>query len=303
MPLELQNVASDTPPAGWMLDLVAGTNPSRPVVNIPELAEDLWDLPRAIKNLGDLILNPANHAKPKGLAGEYLGVQFGWLPLIEDLQKLLEFQKYAIKRNKELHQLYSGKGLRRRLKFGESTTNTEVSQSLTAFPSGSVTLNSSVNVKKSKWATIHWYPTTLPPYHPDDPRWNDLATRLVLGWSPEAMLNGLWKIIPWTWLLGWFTNVGKYTLANSWTVPAQHGSGCFMSKAEGIWITSGVKSTNAFVKEHNLQFPGKGATKITRTRTVSSSVVAGANIPYLDMFRLSIIGALFVQKFSGKLPL
>jgi hypothetical protein len=76
------NLAADPAPSGWMLDLVAGTNPSRPVVNIPELAEDLWDLPRAIKNLGDLIMNPASHAKPKGLAGEYLGVQFGCCRLL-----------------------------------------------------------------------------------------------------------------------------------------------------------------------------------------------------------------------------
>jgi hypothetical protein len=224
------------------------------------------------------------------------------LPLIEDLTKLLQFQKYAIKRAKELHQLYTGKGLRRRLRFGDSTAETIVAQGLAPYPTGSVTLNSSLRVKKEKWATIHWYPTSPPPYHPDDPKWNDLATKLVLGWSPEAMLNGLWKIIPWTWLLGWFTNVGKYTLANSWTVPAQHGSGCFMSKAEAHWVTSGVKSTNAAVKSHDLRF-NDGATRTLRTRVVATDVTAGVNMPLWDMFKLSILSALFVQKsFSGRYP-
>lgn len=296
-PIEWTTSSPSGAPSGWMLDLVAGTNPSRPVLNIPELIEDIWDLPKALKNLGDLILHPGNHAKPKGLAGEYLGVQFGWLPLIEDLQKLLEFQTYAIKRNKELHQLYSGKGLRRRLKFGDSTVTTQGSTALTPYPAGSVTVNLSVTVTKRQWATIHWYPTSLPPYHPDDEQWNTLSTKLVLGATPEAMVYGLWKVIPWTWLIGWFTNVGKFALANSYTVPAAHGSGCFMSYAEAKFVMSVPGTHNAAVKSFKLEASGEAIRRM-RTRVVSSQVTAGVNIPYLDMFRLSILGALFTQRFA-----
>jgi hypothetical protein len=280
-------------PSGWMLDLVAGTNPSRPVVNIPELVEDLWDLPKALKNLGDLILNPGSKMKPKGLAGEYLGIQFGWLPLIEDLTKLLDFQRYADKRNKELHQLYSGKGMRRRLKFGDDTTNVVVNTS-TSINTSVVTQSCSLQVKREQWATIHWYPTTPPPYHPDDAKWNNLATQLVLGATPEAMANGLWKVLPWTWLIGWFTNIGKYTLAYSWTVPATHGNCCFMNRCTCTYTSAGVSASN--VTENSLSHSGS-AILTRRLRSVGSQVTAGVNMPYLDMFRLSIIGALFTQKF------
>jgi hypothetical protein len=284
-------------PDGWLLDLIAGTNPSRPVVNIPELIEDIVDLPKAVKGLGDLILNPGKLIKPKGLAGEYLGVQFGWLPLIDDLTKLLDFQRYAIKRNRELHQLYSGKGLRRRLKFADDTAVSTTTMS-TSVGISIVTLTCSLVVKRTSWGTIHWYPTDLPPYHPDDLRWNQLSTKLVVGATPEAMLNGIWKVIPWTWLIGWFTNVGKFTLANSWTVPAQHGAGCFMSEVDAELSSAGVTATNAAsaVPTH-----GGKATHTSKTRLVSDVVTAGVNIPYLDMFRLSILSALFVQKFSGRM--
>jgi hypothetical protein len=296
LPSVLTSMTPIGAPSGWLLDLVAGTNPSRPVVNIPELVEDIVDLPKAIKGLGDLILNPASKMNPKGFAGEYLGVQFGWLPLIEDLTKLLDFQSYAIKRNKELNQLYSGKGLRRRLKFSDDTTVTAVSGQ-TSISTSLITLQSSVTVKRETWGTIHWYPTTPPSYHPSDTDLNRLSTRLVLGATPEAMANGLWKVIPWTWMIGWFTNLGKYTLAHSWTVPADHGSGCFMSQATGTWSAGGVTTTNT--KSGSLSGSGT-ATRTVKTRGVSSTVTVGANMPYLDMFRLSILGALFVQKFSGK---
>jgi len=283
-------------PNGWMLDLVAGTNPSRPVLNIPEAVENLVSLPRMLKNLGDLILSPASKLKPKGFAGEYLGVQFGWRPLIEDLTKLLDVQSYVIKRNRELHQLYSGKGLRRRLKFADDTAVT-VTSGQYSFATTTVTLSCSLTIKRSQWGTIRWYPTTPPPYHPDDPRWNLLSTRLVLGATPEAMANGLWKVIPWTWLIGWFSNIGKYTLAHSWTVPATHSAGCFMSKAEATWRSAGVSWTNT--KGGSLSHSGE-ASRVARTRSVSTTVTAGENMPYLDMFRLSILGSLFVQKFLPK---
>jgi len=283
-------------PSGWLLDLVAGTNPSRPVVNIPELVEDLVSLPKALKGLGDLILNPGSKMNPKGFAGEYLGVQFGWLPLIEDLSKLLDFQSYAIKRNRELHQLYSGKGLRRRLKFSDDTSVSSVSSSL-AVATTLMTLQSSATIKRETWGTISWRPLTLPSYHPSDSDLASLSKQLVLGATPEAMLNGLWKVIPWTWMIGWFTNLGKYTLAHSWTVPAEHGSGCFMSQATGTWQAGGVTVTNA--KSSSLAGSGE-ATRTIKTRVVSSAVTVGANMPYLDMFRLSILGALFTQKFAGK---
>lgn len=298
MPLSISGMAILPAPAGWTLDLVAGTNPSRPTLNIPELVEDLVDLPRALRNLGNVILNPKSAVKPKGLAGNYLGVQFGWIPLIEDLHKLMEFQKYVVKRNAELNKLYSGKGLRRRLKFGDDSSNVAQVDTLTVFPGATVKFTSSVSIKRKQWATIRWKPTAPPPYHPSDTSNNQFVQRLVIGATPEGMANGLWKVIPWTWMIGWFTNFGKYTLANSWTVPAAHSNMNFMSSAEATWTAGSVTASNAH--ESSLSCQGT-LYKKTHVRVTSSSVLAGVNMPYLDMFRLSILGALFTQRFAGKI--
>jgi hypothetical protein len=293
IPGALSSMAVLPAPSGWLLDLVAGTNPSRPVIGIPIWAQNLAQLPKMLKSLGDLIRSPSNVLKPKGFAGEYLGVQFGWLPLIEDLQKLLDFQSYVLKRNKELAQLYSGKGLRRRLQFTDDTVSTKVSTQTATYMNAIVTTISSVDVKRRNWGTIHWYPTTPPQYHPDDHSWNSLANRLVLGATPEGLAKGLWDVIPWTWLIGWFTNLGKYTLAHSWTVPADHSGGCLMREAVGTWAPgiATVSAGSGQVSTHGQ------LTRTVKTRAVSSVVTVGVNMPYLDMFRLSILGALFTQRF------
>jgi len=246
-----------------------------------------------IKSLGDLIRSPSNVLKPKGFAGEYLGVQFGWLPLIEDLQKLMAFQNYVLKRNKELSQLYSGAGLRRRLKFNDDTLSFPVTTDISLFPGAIVTATSSVTVKRRNWGTIHWYPTTPPVYHPDDHSWNNLTNRLVLGATPEGLAKGIWDVIPWTWLIGWFTNFGKYTLAHSWTVPANHSSGCLMQEAISTWTAGDAALKSATGRAYHY-----GQLTLSRkTRSVSSKVTVGLNMPYIDMFRLSILGALFAQRF------
>jgi hypothetical protein len=213
--------------------------------------------------------------------------------LIEDLQKLLDFQSYVLKRNKELAQLYSGKGLRRRLKFTDDTTSTAYPRDVATYANALIKTTSSVDVKRRTWGTIHWYPTTPPLYHPDDHSWNSLANRLVLGATPEGLAKGLWDVIPWTWLIGWFTNLGKYTLAHSYTVPATHSGGCFMSEAVGTWTAGDATVTAGTGKVYMY---GQ-LTRTVKTRSVSSVVTPGVNMPYLDMFRLSILGALFVQRF------
>ncbi len=297
LPLAFTNFTPLTAPAGWYLDLVAGTNPSRPTLNIPELAQDVWDFPRMLKALFGRLGAKSGSGGPKGLAGDYLGVQFGWLPLVEDISKLLDFQHYVLKRNKELHQLYSGEGLRRRLQFEEDNSSTATTMTTSA-QNCAITLRLSLDVRKKSWGTIHWYPSTPPSYQPSDHALNQLSKALVLGMNPESLANGIWKVLPWTWLIGWFTNFGKYTLANSWTVPAHHSAACFMSQVETMMTPSGCSVSNAL----SASVAPSGMAKHTyKNRILSGALTVGFNMPYISMFKLSILTALFVQKFSGRM--
>lgn len=284
-----------TAPSGWMLDLVAGTNPSRPVVTPPTLMQDLVELPSMLREAGRFLQNPAAYSSPRGLASVFLGVKFGWAPLIDDINHLLDLQSYVDKRTKELTKLYSGKGLRRRLRFSDTTLNENRDHTVATLFSGTVVLPIDVSVRKEVWGTITWRPTTLPPWHPDDVRNNMLARRLVLGMTSEGLAKGLWDVIPWTWLLGWFTNIGKYALAHSNTVPADHSDGCLMRQSITTYRPGTLRYSGNWVDKH-LTYSGS-QTFSQKNRTVASAVTPGVNMPFMDVSRLSVLGALFTQRF------
>jgi len=280
--------------SGWLLDLVAGTNPSRPVQTPLTLAQDLIQIPSQLREAGKLIRKPRSQMSPKEVANHYLCAQFGWAPLIEDVKQLLDLQLLILKRNETIARLYSAAGLRRHLKFEEDTKTFEGFTNLATFSGGGdVNAYYSGVVKRNNWGSIHWRPTSPPLYHPDDRKWNALSRRIVLGLTVEGMAKGVWDVIPWTWMIGWFSNVGKYLYAYSNTVPAEHGTGCLMRQSE-ITIT-GSHMTYGTGVTGNIALSGS-VTWTHKTRTVSGVVTPGFNVPYLDTFRLSILAALFAQR-------
>lgn len=286
-------------PNGWVLRLVAGTNPSRPNITPPEMVQNLIELPKMILNAWKFLQHPRTVTTPRGAANEYLGIKFGWIPFIKDIADLLDLQDLIDKRLKELKKLHSGKGLRRRLKFGEDTKSYRGTEDFT-FPgvNSSIRVAFSLDVKKSAWATIRWKPTEPPPYHLDDVRTRARVRNIVLGLTPEGMAKGLWNVLPWTWLAGWFTNVGDYFLSGSNTVPAQWGSACFMSKVQ-ITTSPGVITPIGNAKPIKVNAFGS-ASRVTRSRLVGTpTLLPGLNMPFLDMSRLSVLGALGIQRFRS----
>lgn len=286
------------PPSGWQLDLVAGTNPSRPVITLPEMAQNLIELPKLLRQTFAFLSNPKSRlASSKNVANDYLALKFGWLPFIKDLQDLLDLQSHVIKRNKELSQLYSGKGLRRRLRFGDDTVVVDSPSTIAFETPAKIKFSGSVTTKRESWGTARWHPTSPPLYHPDDEQYNQYVRRIILGATPEGFAKGAWAVIPWTWLLGWFTNVGKYTLAHSNTVPATFSHLHFMSKAT-VTRSMGGPIEQVNIANSTLTYVGS-LTLEYRTRLVGSGILLpGLSMPYLDIGRLSVLGALTVQRMK-----
>jgi hypothetical protein len=283
-------------PSGWTLDLVAGTNPNKPVISPLMLLQDLVQLPKMIRDLGRLVTKPKRLMTPQETASYYLGAQFGWLPLFEDVRKLFDLQAHIEKKINELYKLQSGRGLRRRLKMGDDTQNAKGIEVWPLYgPSNFVNFNYDVTVKRRRWATIKWKPSSLPSRRLNDAEISSRARRIVLGLTYAGMLQGAWELIPWTWVINWFTNVSKFAIANANTVPVVSSDMCFMSESKRIYIARPITSQGA--KDSTLRATG-AFTATTKTRIVSSVVTAGFNVPFLDTFRLSILGALFTQRLK-----
>ena len=278
---------------GWYLDLLAGTNPSRPVFTPPQVLQDIIELPKLLRETGNLLRKPKKLMSPKEVANAHLAARFGWAPLIEDLIKVIGLQKTILKRTKELKDLYSGKGIKRRLQFADDTKTTRAVH-LLAYGSTLISVDIHQVVKKNQWGTINWKPTAPPPYQPGDEERNKFALKLALGLTVEGMAKGAWDVIPWTWLLGWFTNIGKYTLLHSNTVPAASSGACLMNRVVSTSFPGMVNVKNS--KAYLLSPTGTYIHTIKTRVAASGPVLPGFNMPFLDMSRLSVLASLFVQR-------
>jgi hypothetical protein len=279
--------------------LAARTNPSRPIVALPMLIQDFVELPQLLKKAGGNLLQQGS--------SYYLGYQFGWRPLIDDLKNVFGFAQTAAKKTAELKKLYSNGGLKRRLHLGK-----DVKQSV-----GTITVDSgsgvlivcdyTYNTILDVWGTIRWVPDTLPPT--TDEELAKIGMRAAFGIDTlertapmgsahdvsasrlSHLYNQAWQLMPWSWLGDWFGNLGDYFAAYDNSIPAH---------ALGLNTMSYRKTRRVFVRNNGLSDPnttGGGAviTNQTKARSISSPSVA-AQLPFLSGSQMSILGALGIQR-------
>lgn len=276
--------------SGTAEDLIARTNPSRPVVNPLTLAQDLIDIPKQLKDVGRLIRTPRKLLSPREQANQFLGLKFGWLPLIDDAKKLMNLQSYAHQRAGELQRLYSSGGLKRTLQLDKQIGSRDSTVILdSGVPGFSSICSKSQICVGEKWGSVRWKPTSLPPFNSSDSSRIQKATQIVSGLTPEGLAQGAWDLVPWSWIVDWFYDVGTFMLQHSMTIPASPTDVCVMTRY--TTNTQWGPAATAFG-------PWSGsATRTVKTRAVGSSGVT-ATLPHLDGNRLSILGALFVQRFK-----
>lgn len=149
---------------------------------------------------------------------EYLGYQFGWLPIVSDLQK---FAQATIESEKILNQLErdSGKNVHRKFAFPEdvSTGDSVTGQQYCYLPNGLVlstnqydgagTLTVNTEVKVKTWFSgCFTYHVNLGNTLPDRIARSAAEARKLYGieLTPETV----WNLAPWSWAADWGSNIG-----------------------------------------------------------------------------------------------
>lgn len=154
----------------------------------------------------------------KSVGKEYLNYNFGWAPLVRDIQKM--YQTYH-NLDKLLQQLQrdNGKGIRRRRELVNSTTLTSAEEStqnpfaytvpqpwFAALAAGSSSrcVRTTETVKQEHV----WFMGKFKYHIPDvgSVEWKRRATKALFGLNPSPQV--LWNLLPWSWLVDWFGNVG-----------------------------------------------------------------------------------------------
>jgi len=274
--------------------LLARTNPSRPEVNPLTLGQDIIDIPKQLKGIGDLLAKGAKGKGPdfiKDGTDQFFSNIFGWAPLIEDVKKLLEFQSTVHKRAQELNRLYDRRGLKRRLRLGTyGAESTSAAHIATSYPACIVQGKLQRFTKVTRWGTVRWRPNVRPRYRPGERELNRQARRIVAGLSVEGMTQGAWDLIPWTWVFDWFADIGSFMKITSNAIPATAMNINIMTHTE-TWthFTPTFRSTGFVGGTGSIWFE-------TKERSPNPYPSPQTSIKFLSGRQLSILGALALQR-------
>lgn len=295
VPLYWQNLSGGHSTISTSIDpgssLMAKTNPSRPGLNVPVFIGELKDIPELFKIAGRTLLK-------KG-ANAFLSYQYGWKPLISDLGKALRFQDHFSNRESELRRLYDKGGLRRRITLSSGMVKEDLG--VVYVESNLGTLIGCHVIRETswqEWGTIRWLPTSLPPT--TDEGYRKLARGAYLGMVQTPRLrdgfvpivSNVWQIMPWSWLVDWFSSAGDFLEAHRNTIPAES-----VSPNRMLHVTSRYIATRQDIDPDAGNFTGGDGVLLYETKHRSQPTASlAAALPFLSGRQMSILGALGIQR-------
>lgn len=257
--------------------LLAQTNPSRPVVDLPVFIAELKDLPDLVQKQGSKLL--------RRIAKYNLSYQFAIKPMVNDLIQMLDFVQATEQRRQELEKL-GQTGLRRKRTLATGSRPS----------SGKWNLNSSSGLNLTNvpyqgayasrvWGSVRWFPTANFPKKSVDLL--PLARKAVLGLTFDGA--SAWELIPFSWLVDWYGSTGDYLMASRNIVPCVHDTPYIMEHSVSEWTYNVVPPQGVTCAPVHTYSSRK-----TRSKATPSPVTA--SLPLLDGRQLSILSSLLAGK-------
>jgi len=197
--------------------------PDRPAFNLLREAGELKDLPGQFRELKDTV---ENFKSFHGNAKSYLAVQFGWLPLVSSIRSYIDLYNTMEKRIRQLLKDDGKRVKRKRDYVTHASTKTSITKSY-VWPDTGSTWQSLFDYPLighiSGEPDIPWSVTTTVTqshriwasgvylYHlPPGPKNLAYLQKLLRNLANFRLTVGqVYDLVPWTWLLDWFTNVGN----------------------------------------------------------------------------------------------
>nr|UJQ85008.1 MAG: hypothetical protein 1 [Leviviridae sp.] len=276
--------------------VLATTGPLTPNVNLPLFIYELKDVPGMLRHAGNLLhglrkpsgLNPVKEAAAANLAWK-----FGWAPIISDLNKLLGFAEAAKSQQKRIKGAHSSKGIRRRVDLGSDSKGFTGSSLVWSTYGLNHSQSWAGGGESHTWATVRWI-VRDPSKYGYEPPFNE-ALKTSLGLNAGQIPISVWKAIPWTWMLDWFTDISNVLQAN-------YNSIYYKPYRLSIMRTS----TTTVDLKPILNIGGNpgnwisGGNRVTtfkyRLANNNPSAQATLRLPFMDNFKMSVLGSLAALK-------
>jgi hypothetical protein len=232
---------------------IARCAPTQPTANLATALLEVYreGLPKMIgKDLWQENTQKAMDLKrnASSASGEFLNVEFGWLPLVADVQ---DFVKAVRTMDKRLLQFVrdNGKPVRRRFEFPPESSVSETVVTANAVPrlgsNGANYLNFTATprpqVLRRRETTINRWFSGAFVYHLKDTYIREIYAghvdkfqiyRKIFGTdlTPEV----IWELAPWSWAVDWFSNVGD-VISNA-----------------SMWSSNGLVLKYGYIMEHSV---------------------------------------------------
>lgn len=190
---------------------IARCNPDNPVAGLAAFLGELHEgIPRG--TIGSM---QAKAKRFRALGSDYLNVEFGWKPFVNDIRNLCHSVVHSHDVVKQYHR-DSGKLIRRRYNFPDEITVQNVTDvgAKAPYPLSSTLFHGSGGTRRRtrKWTTKTWFSGAFCYYlnvgedqlSKLDRHYHDAQHVLGIGLTPDVV----WELTPWSWLVDWETNVG-----------------------------------------------------------------------------------------------
>lgn len=272
---------------------LASLNPNRPNVDLPVSILELRELPELLRDGGRILFKNGNHVKRAAKAN--LVAQFGIAPIVSDIGTLLDFTELVARREAYLRRLNTAKPVRIKRKITQQHWaytwanyegwNTIATDSLTQ---GKVNLHYAIT--KEYWYSVRARLSVVL----SEREIQTHAFRSMMG-VDTGSLKQVWELLPWSWLIDWFTNMGDMLAAYRGGLPFEYEGLCLMAKTQ---YDATVTFPNGLPDGLSASPSSPQGTSIRLQRTPVPVVWAFPQfrLPYLTNGQLSILSSLLTLR-------
>jgi hypothetical protein len=208
-----------------------------PVFDVANFVIELRELPSAIRQLG-MMLNGLGSAADYA-AGPILQWKFGWQPLINDLQTLLNWSEEVDKRLKSLYRAGKQRRIKRKLSTIQASSFV-YEKAITVTYSHYVRVLRREATNQRAWFTCRLTPTaTFPSLE------KKFIDKFKSIYSLSQVPSTVWNSLPWTWLIDYFTDIGSFISANQGVLPY-----------EPTWLNVMYSGDDSITEDYKLTLKG-----------------------------------------------
>jgi hypothetical protein len=263
--------------AAWTI--LSKANPSAPDYSIPQFVAEMKDIPSMMKNWYKLFLPRAKPARgwyggkapkhwrtlmsrvPEIIASGHLTWRWAIAPFVDDVRRMLDFHALVSKRVRLLESLRNGKTIRRRVKLGERQATNIESYGLLHSNGCIIRGRRVVDFTEKLWGSVSYKLAAGVVLPKSNDQLAGFAANLVEGLTTYEAFSTAWELMPWSWLIDWFTGIGTVITASNNAIGLTPSSPCLMRTATSFarydvdmansdpWVTLSGEYWESYVKK------------------------------------------------------